>query len=109
MPIDSPSTMSDSTAEGGRCQRRAKHENRRDRVQLPKGFIGFPSDGTISPLKLIVSYNPLFQRQRFWRAINFNERVGGATPWAVKHVPWLLFVLPVPGGVRWLLLGRLQG
>src|SRR5215472_7204502 len=55
MPIDSPSSMSDSTAEGGRCQRRAKHENQRDRVQLPKGFIGFPSDGTISPIKLIVS------------------------------------------------------
>jgi hypothetical protein len=55
VPIDSPSSMSDSTAERGRCQRRAKHENRRNRVQLPKGFIGFPSDGTISPLKLIVS------------------------------------------------------
>src|SRR5215469_607894 len=101
MPTDSPSTMSDSTAERGRCQRRVKHENRRNRVQLPKGFIGFPSDGTISPLRLIVSTQQ--------RSINFNECVGGATPCAVKHVPWLLFVLQIPGRVRWLLLGRLQG
>ena len=54
MPIDSPSSNSDSTGERGRCQRRAKHENRRDRVQPPESFIGFTSDGTISPLKPIV-------------------------------------------------------
>ena len=88
MPIDSPSSTSDSTAERGRCQRRrARHENRRDLVQPPKAFIGFPSDGTeLFPLKLILSsYNPLFQRQRLWRAVNFNERVGGATPCAARH------------------------
>ena len=28
---------------------------------------------------------------------------------AVRHLPWLLFVLQVPGRVRWRLLARLQG
>jgi hypothetical protein len=41
MPIDSPSSNSDSAAERGRCQRRAKHEYRPGRVQLPKDFMSF--------------------------------------------------------------------
>jgi hypothetical protein len=69
VPIDSPSSMSDSTAERGRCQRRAKYENRRDPVQLPKVFIGFPSDGTISPLKLIVSTQSVLSTAAISRAI----------------------------------------